>query len=475
MARPSAVYLAPMDKEPINHESEVSMHPYEAVMRAADQIEAHPDLYSLHAACVPTDPRGVACLLGRIGAIAGIGLGLDSGVRGPAMEAVCEYLGIEPVAFKRYKLIVGEFEGGGWSQFITEVEDFSREVEFFRRLFGDSSQTMVLAEMPTAAASMLRTYARKYLRAPEIDSLVKKLVRRVAVPAAVALAAILVPHPAPAQTASSDVVLACPGWWGVSGGISTSCTGCSKPIWTKPDANDPVKTDGNQYWKALGQLKPTDHVITNTGKAEGSLANCADSTNVVKTVSQIYGTTTTPPPPPPPTTSDPPGTLIWTTPTTQCADGTPITNCAISGYRIEYGQTDFSKAVLVDANTLKYTLTGLAVGTWQARVVSISTDSTGKQYFSLPSNSVSFQITTPPPAPVFLTLAGPVFEAVLPLTGTALVKGNQEGTIIGGKTCGTEIFLEGTTSYRNILEADAALASPTYRGRQHVAACASVP
>lgn len=65
----------------------------------------------------------------------------------------------------------------------------------------------------------------------------------------------------------------------------------------------------------------------------------------------------------------------------------------------------------------------------------------------------------------------PVYEAVLNAAGTALVRGNSEGFIASGKTCGEEVFRISTNSYRAITESDAMLASPTYKGRQHVAIC----
>jgi hypothetical protein len=60
---------------------------------------------------------------------------------------------------------------------------------------------------------------------------------------------------------------------------------------------------------------------------------------------------------------------------------------------------------------------------------------------------------------------------VLPLTGTGLVRGNIEGTVAGGKLCGAQQFLSGTTSYRTVADADVAYNSPTYNGRNTVAVC----
>jgi hypothetical protein len=64
-----------------------------------------------------------------------------------------------------------------------------------------------------------------------------------------------------------------------------------------------------------------------------------------------------------------------------------------------------------------------------------------------------------------------VYEAVLPLSGTTLVRGNADGRIAVGKPCGAQVFTEGSTSYRSIANSDAQLNSPTYASRSHVAAC----
>jgi hypothetical protein len=68
-----------------------------------------------------------------------------------------------------------------------------------------------------------------------------------------------------------------------------------------------------------------------------------------------------------------------------------------------------------------------------------------------------------------------VYEAVLNAAGSALVRGNTEGSIQVGKPCGAEVFKISTNSYRAIAESDASLASPTYKGRKHVAICVLAP
>jgi hypothetical protein len=64
-----------------------------------------------------------------------------------------------------------------------------------------------------------------------------------------------------------------------------------------------------------------------------------------------------------------------------------------------------------------------------------------------------------------------VFEAVLPVSGTALTQGNNVGTIPAAKACGDEQYKMGTASYRRITDTDASLKSPTYAGRINTALC----
>ena len=96
----------------------------------------------------------------------------------------------------------------------------------------------------------------------------------------------------------------------------------------------------------------------------------------------------------------------------------------------------------------------------------------------LPASAPAGACATPPPvwrvAPNGTSATRPVYEAVLPVSGSALVRGNQEGAIATGKPCGAEVFNTGS-SYRSIADADAKLASPTYVGRQHVAVCVAAP
>lgn len=203
--------------------------------------------------------------------------------------------------------------------------------------------------------------------------------------------------------------------------------------------------------------------------------------------SDAFGTSTSPPPATPPASAptDSPGsvTISWS-PVTSSTDGT---GAAISSYRIEYGQGSFATAANTTSSSI--TFTGLASGTWQFRIVAISSGGS-----SVPSQPVTRVIssststtTTPPassPPPVVTTWAvapsgssstRTVYEAVLASAGSALIRGNTEGTISVGRTCGVEVFRMGTESYRDVTEGEVTLSSPSYGGRRHVAVCRQQP
>ncbi len=306
----------------------------------------------------------------------------------------------------------------------------------------------------------------------------------------------------PLPVASTTLVLTCPGG---SAGLQ-----------------DQAQCRGN-VWKPLSQVLPTE-LVGYCAQAQLTPYQVCDypgGKEGYRVASTIFGSM-------PDAPGDPavgaPSTIIWTTPLLN-ADGSQAT---ITGYRIEYGIGDFSHSVTTGV-TNSYTLTNLAPGTWQARVIALSAGGE-----STPSNVLTFDVTTtgttgscgaapatatqtvscpsgytgswtqthgwssaayptcwsaqpwtPTSAPagtcaavaakpwvVSGTGSQPVYEAVLPLSGSALVRGTQQGTVAAGKTCGSEVFKVGSTSYRQINEADASLVSPSYQGRSHTAACA---
>ncbi len=289
-----------------------------------------------------------------------------------------------------------------------------------------------------------------------------------------------------------------------------------------PGLQDQSRCPGN-VWKPLSTVLPTE-LVGYCAQAQLTPYNVCDypsGSEGYRVASAIFGSV-------PEAPSDPgvgaPSTITWGAPP-QNVDGSQT---AITGYRIEYGMGDFSHSVTTDSTANSYTLTNLAPGTWQARVIALSAGTE-----SAPSTTITFQVTsggapascgaapasatqtvacptgytgswtqtlgwssaaaptcwvaqpwtpTSPPAgactavvqPWVVSGTGsqPVYEAVLPLSGSTLVRGMQQGTVVAGTTCGNEVFRIGTTSYRQIDEADASLASPTYLGRSHTAVCA---
>jgi hypothetical protein len=272
---------------------------------------------------------------------------------------------------------------------------------------------------------------------------------------------------APSQVSSSTLVLICTQS-GVTPGVQNmaTCAYASKTKWVKRSALTGAELVG---YCAQDQITPWEACDAPNGK-EGWLK-----------ASDALGTTATPPPTTPPPTSNPPPsgtysvTLNWT-PVTQTVTGT---GTSVSSYRIEYGIGNFNS--IANTASTSITLTNLAAGTWQFRITAISsTDGAGT-----PSQAVTHVVgsggggtTTPPPttttwmvAPNGSSSTRTVYEAVLPSAGTALVRGNVEGTISVGRTCGAEVFKMGTDSYRDVTEGEVSLASPSYNGRRHVAVC----
>lgn len=314
---------------------------------------------------------------------------------------------------------------------------------------------------------------------------------------------------------AQTMVLACTSPWGVS----ENCQGCSGLKWTAPDANDYVQSPSAAYWTKLGTLAAAARVSIATGKTEGATASCAQITGTAA-ASELLGGPVTPPPPPPVIVTGE-STLTWTVAPT-CQDGSALSNCTITGYRIDYGIGNFGSSISLAPDVLTYTFSGLAVGTYQASVVALAGT------LSAASNPVTFVISasqtcgampalasqgvacpagttgnwtqthgwtssayptcwtaqpwTPTTAPtgactpvaeVWKTATSrPVYEAVLNATSSALVRGNQEGTVAAGVACGSEAYKVSTNSYRDIPEASAGLTSPTYVGRRHTAICA---
>ncbi len=279
---------------------------------------------------------------------------------------------------------------------------------------------------------------------------------------------------------------------------------------------DQAQCAGN-VWKPLSSLTSTD-LVGYCAQATLTPYQACDYPNGnegYRLYSSVFGSTPQAPVNP---TMTGPAQISWSAPATN-TDGSAV---VITSYRIEYGQTDFSQSVTTTATT--YTFQSLAAGTWQFRIVAISASgqsapsnpvtvtiagsqtcaaapATATQTVACPSGTTgtwtqthgwtsasyptcwtanAWTPTSPPTGScqavtqtwlVSGTGTRPVYEAVLPLSGSGLVLGNQDGTISAGKACGTEQFKQGSTSYRSVANTDTSLRSPTYANRSHVAAC----
>jgi hypothetical protein len=280
---------------------------------------------------------------------------------------------------------------------------------------------------------------------------------------------------------------------------------------------DQSQCPGN-VWRPLSSVKPSD-LIGYCAQAQLTPYTACDYPNGKEgyAVASSIGLGGNPTPPVGSATGA--AQISWAAPTNDSA-GNPV---SITGYLIQYGTTDFAYSVSLNASVTTYTFNALAAGTWQFRVIAL--DAAGQ---SAPSAPVTLVIAgdTPScgPAPATATQAaacptgtagtwtqthgwtaapyptcwtanawGPtsapagacttvattwkttaaesVFEAVLPVSGTALIQGNNVGTVAADKPCGDEQYKIGTASYRRITDADASLKSPTYAGRINAAVC----
>jgi hypothetical protein len=271
----------------------------------------------------------------------------------------------------------------------------------------------------------------------------------------------------PTQVSASTLVLTCTQS-GTTAGVQNmaTCAYAGKTKWVKRSTLTGTELLG---YCAQDQITPWEACDAPNGK-EGWLK-----------ASDALGTTTSPPPASEPPASTPPPsgtysvTLNWSA-VTQTVTGT---GTAVSNYRIEYGIGNFNS--IANTASTSITLTNLAAGTWQFRITAISSaDGAGT-----PSSAVTHTVgstggggtTTPPPATSWMVARNgsqstrTVYEAVLPSAGTTMVRGNTEGTIAVGRSCGNEVFKQGTDSYRDVTEGEVTLASPSYNGRKHVAVC----
>lgn len=143
--------------------------------------------------------------------------------------------------------------------------------------------------------------------------------------------------------------------------------------------------------------------------------------------------------------------LNWSTPTT-CTDGSPITDCPVTGYRVEAASNcatpTWTLAGTTGANVTAYKAASLAAGTWCFRVRAQSAGGDGP-----PTNVVTVSVVAPTPGqPGTLTVTAPTAYEYKPATNTMA----RVAYVPVGTPCGPETkVLAGLTYCRlDVNEAD---------------------
>lgn len=139
--------------------------------------------------------------------------------------------------------------------------------------------------------------------------------------------------------------------------------------------------------------------------------------------------------------------IDWTPPT-QCADGSPLTDCPTTGYRIETASsptaTDWTVVTTVDASVTTYKTTGLSAGQHCYRIITLSQDRE-----SVPSNVACDLASAPAPAPATLeTIDTVAHEVGYDWRKFRFVLGNPIGTVPLGTKCHETFRIKGTNYYQ---------------------------
>jgi hypothetical protein len=134
------------------------------------------------------------------------------------------------------------------------------------------------------------------------------------------------------------------------------------------------------------------------------------------------------------------------TPPTSCTDSTPITNCPITGFRIERATAEagpWTTIATLPPNVTTHRATGLPAGTnWFRFIVLAATP-------SVPSNAVSSENKQPAPNPGTLRVVNATAWEVRPnSTGTLVV--SRIGVVPLTSVCGSEQRTVGSETYTRI-------------------------
>lgn len=136
--------------------------------------------------------------------------------------------------------------------------------------------------------------------------------------------------------------------------------------------------------------------------------------------------------------------LTWKAPSqTTCVDGSPLTECPITGYRIETSPTPtattWTLVATVAPNVFTYLRTGAPAGQSCYRFIALATTN------SAPSNAVCATAVAPAPfPPVPVTIDGIAYE----LRGTTTLSLARVGLVPLGVACGESRKIGTQTYYR---------------------------
>jgi hypothetical protein len=138
--------------------------------------------------------------------------------------------------------------------------------------------------------------------------------------------------------------------------------------------------------------------------------------------------------------------LAWTASTT-CSDGSPVTNCAATGYRIERATAatgPWTAVVTLPASATTYRATGLPAGTNHFRWFTLSAGGE-----SVASSVVSSVNTAPLPNPPTPRVVEPTAFEIRP-NSTGTLVATRIGIIEAGALCSAETREVGAVTYNRV-------------------------
>jgi hypothetical protein len=161
-------------------------------------------------------------------------------------------------------------------------------------------------------------------------------------------------------------------------------------------------------------------------------------------------------------------TVSWEAPTT-CNDGTPISNCPVTGYRVETAAskaaTTWTLVTTTAANVLTANATGLTAGPHCYRV--IATSAFGNSAATVQGNDCPVAVPpTPGPPGNVRTVETTVFN--LRQKGREVLLGSAVGTVNLDTICGKVPFVE---NHYTVARSNVRFTTPQTAGTVLVAKC----